>query len=629
MTGAPGAHEGGERPGRVLRGAGPALLIAWRAAPGWLAGHGVATIVAAVVPVATVWLLKAVLDALASGRRAALPPGLIGLVVAGLAAAALPPATEYLHNQAGRSIGRRAQSDLYIAMERLVGLAQLEDPAFRDRLRMAQQSGRAGPGQVVDGVVGVCRGLITLVGLILVLAALSPVMAGIALLGVGPALVAEIHLSRIRAGMMWQISPVERREFFYAELLDSLPAAKELRLLGLAGLFRRRMLHELGVADAQRRRVDGREMRVQIGLGFLSAVVAGAGLVWTVNGAVRGRFSIGGVSAFIAAMASLQGALTALVAQVANVYHALLLFGHYRAVLAAEPDLPVAVHPRPVPPLRHSLELRDVWFRYGPDQGWVLRGVDLVIPHGAAVALVGRNGAGKSTLVKLLCRFYDPERGAVLWDGVDLRDLSVVKLRERIGAVFQDYMSYDLSASENIGLGDVALLDDEGRIRAAARRAGIDATLDELPRGYRTLLSRIFVDSADAADAATGVLLSGGQWQRLALARGFMRDRRDLLILDEPSAGLDAAAEYEIHHGLRQHRAGATSVLISHRLGAVRDADRIVVLADGQITEQGTHAQLLSADGDYARLFRLQAEGYRDEPDAAGVDAVTVRGALP
>ncbi|MEV4132168.1 ATP-binding cassette domain-containing protein [Dactylosporangium sp. NPDC049742] len=249
-----------------------------------------------------------------------------------------------------------------------------------------------------------------------------------------------------------------------------------------------------------------------------------------------------------------------------------------------------------------------MWFRYGPDQDWVLRGVDLLIPHGTTVGLVGLNGAGKSTIVKLLCRFYDPERGAVLWDGVDLRELSLAGLRERVGVLFQDYMSYELTAAENIGLGDVAALTDDARIHAAARRAGIDPVLRELPAGYRTMLSKLF---APGDDDSAGVLLSGGQWQRLALARTYLRDRRDLLILDEPSSGLDAEAEHAVHRGLRAHREGATSLLVSHRLGALRDADTIVVLAGGRVTERGTHADLVAADGEYARLFRLQAAGYR------------------
>jgi ATP-binding cassette subfamily B protein len=369
------------------------------------------------------------------------------------------------------------------------------------------------------------------------------------------------------------------------------------------------MLDELAVADGQRRRLDARTLRVQFLLGLLSAVVLGAALTWAVRAAVGGGLTVGDVSALVASIAALQTTLAALVTRIALVHHALLLYRHFRAVLDAEPDLPEPSDPAPVPPLRRGIELRDVWFRYAPDQDWVLRGVDLVIPHGTAVGLVGLNGAGKSTLVKLLCRFYDPQRGAILWDGTDLRELSLDGLRARIGALFQDYMAYELTAAENIGLGDVTALSNEDKIRAAAVRSGADPTLRALPRGYKTMLSKMFAD--DPGDDSGGVLLSGGQWQRLALARTYLRDRRDLLILDEPSSGLDAEAEHAIHHGLRAHRAGATSLLISHRLGAIRDADTIVVLSGGRITEQGTHDELVAIGGEYARLFHMQADGYR------------------
>jgi ATP-binding cassette subfamily B protein len=489
----------------------------------------------------------------------------------------------------------------------------MENPEFRDRLRLAQQTGQAVPSQITDGVAGLAQGTITLVGLVAVLASMNPLLAGLALLSGVPAVLAQLHLGRARNAMNWRISPVERREFFYAELLTSIPAAKELRLFGLTDLFRRRMLGELAAADRERRRLDGRELRVQVLLGALSAIVTGGGLVWAAYAAVRGDLGVGDVSAFLVAMTGLIAGLATLIGRVSMVHQALLTYEHYRSIVGAEPDLAVARDPRPLPELRRGIEFRDVWFRYGPEHEWVLRGLDLFLPYGQSVALVGLNGAGKSTIVKLLCRFYDPERGSIRWDGVDLREVDPVALRERIGAVFQDYMSYDLNAAENIGLGDVAVMDDAARIREAADRAGIDATLAALPRGYQTMLSRIFVDANDAAAPSTGVLLSGGQWQRLALARAFLRDRRDLLILDEPSAGLDAAAEHDIHAKLRRHRAGATSVLISHRLGAVRDSDQIVVLSGGVVAARGTHGELMAAGGEYAELFRLQAEGYRDE----------------
>jgi len=312
----------------------------------------------------------------------------------------------------------------------------------------------------------------------------------------------------------------------------------------------------------------------------------------------------------VAAIAGVQGALAMLTASLANAHAQLLLFEHVLAVVEAGPDLPVAAHPVPTPALQWGIELRDVWFRYSDAHPWVLAGVNLFLPAEQAIALVGRNGAGKSTLVKLLCRLYDPVKGQILWDGVDLRDLEPADLRRRIGAVFQDFVQYDLTAAENIALGDVEALGDQERITTAARLAGIHDTIEQLPNGYDTLLSRLF---GSAEEAETGTVLSGGQWQRLALARAFLRDKRDLLILDEPSSGLDAAAEHEVHTRLREHRTRRTSLLISHRLGAVRGADQIIVIDDGVIAEQGTHEQLIAADGLYAELFRLQASGYQEE----------------
>ncbi|MEU7870569.1 ATP-binding cassette domain-containing protein [Dactylosporangium sp. NPDC049140] len=256
-----------------------------------------------------------------------------------------------------------------------------------------------------------------------------------------------------------------------------------------------------------------------------------------------------------------------------------------------------------------------MWFRYSDEHPWVLPGVDLTIPAGGTVALVGLNGSGKSTLVKLLCRLYDPTRGTITWDGLDLREADPAALRSRLGAVFQDFMAYDLSAADNIALGDLRARDDPDRIEAAAARAGVGGTLRGLPRGYRTLLTREFYGEGDD----DGVVLSGGQWQRIAIARGFLRTEADLMILDEPSSGLDPEAEHEIHAALRTARRGRTNLLISHRLSTVRDSDVIAVFDRGRIAERGDHAALLAAGGRYAALFRLQARGYADPAEAAAV----------
>jgi ATP-binding cassette subfamily B protein len=603
-----------------LRGAAAAALrLTWRAAALATMAHAAAVLTAAVIPVIVVWLTKLVVDGLTHqaplSSLLALATGLAG---AGTAAAVLPHLEQYLRADIDRRTGLSAEDELYRAVERFTGLANFEDPSFLDRLRMAMQAASTA-GHVAGHGFGLLRGAVTAAGLIGSLAVISPVMTAVLLLGGIPMLLMEVHLSRRRAAMMWLISPAERRRVFYQGLQENPQAAQEIRLFGMGGFLRGRMLGERRTADAAKRREDRREVVVQGGLAVAAAAVAGAGLLWVVAAARRAEVSIGDMTMFVAAVAGVQGALGMVVHSFAQSHQQLTLFTHYVAVLRTDPDLPIDPRPRPVPPLRRGIELRDVWFRYDDEHPWVLRGVSLFIPQGLAVALVGLNGAGKSTLVKLLCRFYDPTRGAILWDGVDLRTVDLAELRGRIGAVFQDYMTYDLSATENVAVGDLSALDDQSRVHAAARRAGIHEVLEKLPQGYDTPLTRSFFGGSDEEEAQAGVRLSGGQWQRVALARAFLRDRRDLMILDEPSAGLDAEAEHEVHSRLREHRAGQTSLLISHRLGTIRDADRIVVLADGVIVEQGIHASLVSARGAYARLFALQAAGYRADPAAADV----------
>ncbi|MBL1082295.1 ABC transporter ATP-binding protein [Streptomyces actinomycinicus] len=589
-----------------------AVSLAWRSAPAHMTGLVVVAVAGAGVPVGVAWLTRLVLDRLTGVSGTALLGLALGVALLGLVAALLPHLGQYLGTRLNRAAGLRAVNRLFTVVNSFGGLARFEDPRFQDRLRMAQSAGSQTVGRVVETGLRIAGGGLGVVGFVIALFVISPVMTGLVVAAAVPALAAEFRLSRLRARSAWRISSAQRREFFYQSLLSSLDAAKEIRLFAAGDFFKHRMLDERRAADAERRLVERRELVTQSGLAVLSALVSGGGLVWAVLAARQGRLSVGDVSMFVAAVVGVQGAMSGLVGSLADGHHQLLLLNHYMAVLGAGPDLPPPaglVHLDTLPALRRGIELRDVWFRYGDGCPWVLRGVNLFLPRGAAVALVGHNGAGKSTLVKLLCRFYDPTRGEILWDGVDIRRVPVHELRRRLGAVFQDYMNYDLTAGENIAVGDVRALGDPAKLATAAREAGVHDVVAKLPHGYDTMLSRLF--AAGDADDDTGALLSGGQWQRLALARAFLRTEPDLLILDEPSSGLDAEAEYDIHLRLRRYRADRTSLLISHRLGAVRDADRIVVLADGRITEEGSHAELLDADGTYARLFTVQANGYQ------------------
>ncbi|WP_229327149.1 ABC transporter ATP-binding protein [Streptomyces sp. UNOC14_S4] len=611
MEAAPAASAASGPRAAARRIAAAGALVA-RAAPGVLGGYALFTLAAGALPVVTAWLTKLLLDGLARGASSARLVGLgAGLAAAGVVAGAVPQLTRYLRTELDRRVGLLAEDRLYTAVEGFTGLARFENPRFLDRLRLAQGAGGGTPNQAVDGAIGISRAAVTIGGFLGSLSVLSPWMTALVLAAAVPTLASEVAIARRKARTLWEIGPVERRQMFYSELLSSVEAAKEIRLFGIGAFLRGRMLADRRTANAAKRAVDRREAVVQTALGLLAALVSGGGLLWAVTAAHDGTLSSGDVVMFVAAVAGIQSAVTTLASEVARGHQALLTFDHYLAVTRAGPDLPLSVRPVELPPLSRGIELRDVWFRYSERHPWVLRGANLHLRHGQALALVGLNGAGKSTLVKLLCRFYDPERGAILWDGADIRTVDVAELRRRIGAVFQDYMHYDMTAAENIALGDLTAFDDRPRLTAAAERAGIHLRLAALPYGYDTLLSRRFFMESDKDNPETGVVLSGGQRQRLALARAFLRDRRDLMILDEPSAGLDAEAEHEIHTALRQHRGERTSLLISHRLGAVRDADVIAVLEDGRVVEQGSHAELIGAGGRYARLFALQAAGYR------------------
>ena len=262
--------------------------------------------------------------------------------------------------------------------------------------------------------------------------------------------------------------------------------------------------------------------------------------------------------------------------------------------------------PRRLPPLTparrraQEIEFRDVSFRYPGTDKWVLRGVNLKLTAGEKMALVGENGAGKSTLIKLLMRLYDPTEGAIYYGGVDLRDMDVRDLRDRIGVLFQDFVRYQWTARENVGVGWVPALEDRTRVERAVEDGGARSVIEQLPQKMDTMLGGWFEDGQE---------LSGGQWQKIALARAFMRDS-EVLVLDEPTAALDAEAEHELFARLQQLAAERTAILISHRFSTVRRADRIAVIEKGRVEELGTHDELLARNGRYAHLFRLQASGY-------------------
>lgn len=604
--------------------------LIWRSSARFALGQAVATLLLGCGPVVSAWALRGLLDSLAAGPAGAAGTAgaaeaghrsgyLVVLVVTVAITAVAPHVNRFLDAGLRRRVSLRMHEELFAGLNRLEGLGSFESPEHLDKVRLAQQATQMAPGQLVAAGFGSVQAVVSAAGFLVALTTIAPVLALVTCAAAVPAVWAQHRLGRRRAQTQMTVSPNLRRQIFYASLLTDLNAIKEVRLFGLGDFLLGRMRRETRVVHGEEEKVDRATLATQSTLAAAAAAITGAGLFWAVGG-TSGRFSAGTVMLFFTAVVAVQNGLGTVAGKVAEITEARGLLKHFEAVCDADSDLPVRADPLPVPVLSDAIEIDDVWFRYGPEQPWILKGLSLTVPRGATVALVGLNGAGKSTLIKLLCRLYDPERGAISWDGVDLRAMEPAALRSRIGTVFQDYMAYDLPASENVGMGDLPALAEAERIRSAASLAGIDATLEALPFGYDTLLSRRFFDMADKDNPRTGVTLSGGQWQRVALARGMMREGADLLILDEPSSGLDAEAEHDVHTRLRRHRAGRTTLLVSHRLGAVREADLIVVLEDGVIAEQGSHTELMAAGGRYHALFTLQSAGYQ-EPAGVGSPA--------
>lgn len=610
---------GAERASRASRTAVVrALGLLWSAAPGWSAGFAALCLLAGVLVPLDAWLLANTLDTVAGGAGVAAAVAAVALLGgAAVTSAAVAALARYAEAELARRVALRAKATLMLAVARITGLELLERPAFLDRLRLAEQAGTGGPPVLIQAVFGALRATVAAAGLVAVLAAVNPWL--VLLVGAGslPAVAATLAESRERARVLWQVTPGFRREMFYGSLLTDAGAAKEIRLFGLGELLHDRMTAELRAIAGAQRRVDRRAAWVQGGLAAAGAVLGAGALVWGALRAVTGAITVGELSLLVTGLAGLRVAAAGLVRSIGDGHHSALVFGHYEAVLALAAEAAVVPAPASLPGPRPvgaaGVELRDLTFGYAPDHAPVLRGVSFTIPPGAMVALVGANGAGKSTIVKLLCRLYEPTSGQLRWDGRDIAALDPADVRRRVSVLFQDFMRYDLTVADNIGFGDVRRLGDESALRAAARLAGADTVVDRLPRGYSTMLSRVF----GGADESDGVQLSGGQWQRVALARTLLRDDADLLILDEPSSGLDADAEAELYEHLRTRRGGRSCLLVTHRLSAVRHADTIVVLAAGRVVEQGTHEQLLGAGGEYARLYRRQAHGFGRAADAA------------
>lgn len=591
---------------------GQLLVMSWHVQPLFLIALLFIQLLQGFTPLATAWVMKMLFDLLArsllSHVSAFLIQSLITLCIAQgviiICTQLLVPANQYFYSELGRRLTLHIKSTAYKKVNSFAGLAYFEDSNFHDTFQVVITNTQLAPQDALNILSYLSQGFITLASFLGILLALSPLLTGIVILAAIPQYYVQNRYNHQRFSMTMSNSPKERQSAYYSQILTWADFAKEVRLFNLGDYFLHNFIKITRAINRDQRIQQQRELRGQLVLSLLSSGVTIGTFLVVVIQAFTGHLSFGDIVLYTSAVSSVQNALVLISYAFARMHNSFLFFTQYNKLLNLEEPLNISCSPRRVPPLTAGITLRDISFRYSEQHPWILRHVNVFLPANQCLALVGLNGAGKTTLVKLLARFYDPTEGQILWNDIDIREFDPQEFRQHISTIFQDFVRYDLSVQENIGLGNLSQIDQLPSVKEAALKAGIHERVETLPQSYQTILS------LRLAQKQQGIDLSGGEWQKLALARMFMREA-DVLILDEPTAVLDAQAEYELYQHFKALMHGKTSLLISHRLSSVRMADHIAVLEDGHLIEFGTHEELLTQVGIYKKLYSMQAESYR------------------
>ena len=581
------------------------FLLVWTAAPRWTLAWFALLIMQGLLPIATVYLSKHVVDSLVaamSGPRtfAALQPV---LVLVGLTALVLI-VSEFAQG-ASRWV-RTAQSEL--VQDHLKGLihrqcasldlALYDSPEYHDGLEQVRSEAATRPLALLESAGSLVQNGITLIAMAAVLLPYGAWLPLVLLVSTAPAMAVALNFDR-QYHRWWQSTTAERRRVQYFDILLTSPStAAEVRLFNLAECFHaayqvvRARLRNEHLAHLRQQSLAG------LGASMLALVVGGMALAWMVWRAVEGGLTLGDLALFYQAFQRGQGLMRSLLGNLGDLYSNTLFLGNLYGFLDKRPQVCSPLEPVALEGDGHTVRFESVTFRYPGADRPALEDFSLTIPANRVVAVVGANGAGKSTLIKLLCRFYEPENGRITFDGIDTRDLAVDELRRKISVLFQFPVPYQATAAENITFGDVEAESDQAALERAASAAGIHELLAELPKGYQTHLGKWFSD---------GVELSGGEWQRMAMARAYLR-KAPIVLLDEPTSFMDSWAEADWFDRFRGLVAGRTGLIITHRFTIAMRADVIYVMDQGRIVESGTHHELLARGGLYAESWAAQMQ---------------------
>ncbi|MER6663024.1 ABC transporter ATP-binding protein [Amycolatopsis japonica] len=592
----------------TVRGLPKVAKLTWQASPVLTIVITLVTLLSGLLPTATAYIAKLLIDSVVAAIQGhGTKSAIVGVALFQFGILVLTAVSQALTTYGQSLLQERMTLTIrHQVMEHAskLHLSYFEGSASYDMLRQAAQEAPTRPLSMMNSALGLVRTVITFGSMIALLVSISPLLALVALLAPIPAFISQ---SKYGARAFWltlMMSPLKRRMDYLSSLVTTDTYAKETKLFGLGPYFVDRF-QRLGQVFYDRQRTLTRKRSVSsTSWGLLSTAAGSAIALYIALEAVGGRLTLGDLALYTAAAASVQTSVQGLFTAFSGMYENNLYLDTLYRFLGTKPEIVAPPEPRPLPStVEGHIQFEEVSFTYPGAPDPALDGVSFEIRPGETVAVVGRNGAGKSTLFKLLCRLYDPTGGRILLDGVDIREYDPVELRRQISAMFQDYVTYQGTAAENIGLGDLTHLVDRERIETSAKRAGADERIERLPTGYDSPLGRWFDQ---------GVSLSGGEWQKIALARAFLREA-PILILDEPTSALDAQAEHDLFSRLRELSEGRTTLYISHRFSTVRQAERILLLEHGKVAEYGTHDELMAAEAGYAELFTLQAAAYLDE----------------